>query len=287
MKLVFTRGLVLAAAAGAVIAAASGLLAQIFFPDTASNVYVLTRQIFFIYGFCIPLVMICNVLSNYLQASGHNIFVNFQSLFDGFFGMVIPALLLAPRMGAMGVWLANPIGILLTILLVPVYICIYWKGIPSSFDQWLLLKPSFGVSDKDRLELPIRSMDDVVRTAETVQVFCRNHGTSDRIACFSALCLEETASNVVKHGFSTDKKTHNINCRVIYTDTHILLRVKDDCIAFNPKERADMILPEDPTKNIGIRMVCRLAEEVTYQNLLGLNVLTILLADKSASERSA
>ena len=35
----------------------------------------------------------------------------------------------------------------------------------------------------------------------------------------------------------------------------------------------------DPFANIGIRLVYGLADEVIYQNLLGLNVLTIRLSD--------
>ena len=47
-----------------------------------------------------------------------------------------------------------------------------------------------------------------------------------------------------------------------------------------------MISPEDPFKNIGIRMIYRLADEVTYQNLLGLNVLSIRLTDEAHEKRS-
>ena len=45
----------------------------------------------------------------------------------------------------------------------------------------------------------------------------------------------------------------------------------------------DMVKPDDPTKNIGIRMVYRLAQDVSYQNLLGLNVLTIVLSDQGGT----
>ena len=61
-------------------------------------------------------------------------------------------------------------------------------------------------------------------------------------------------------------------------DDSVMLRIKDDCIPFNPKEWYDMVsAKKDPTSNIGIRLVYALAQEVNYQNLLGLNVLTIKL----------
>ena len=61
----------------------------------------------------------------------------------------------------------------------------------------------------------------------------------------------------------------------------VILIIKDDCIPFNPKELYEITKPdsEDPLANIGIRMVFGLAEEVDYQNLLGLNVLTVRLTD--------
>ena len=57
----------------------------------------------------------------------------------------------------------------------------------------------------------------------------------------------------------------------------LLIRFKDDCRPFDPQERQIMMTPEDPAKNIGLRIVFRIAKEHSYQNLLGLNVLTLKL----------
>ena len=54
-----------------------------------------------------------------------------------------------------------------------------------------------------------------------------------------------------------------------------MIRFKDDCRPFDPQERELMMTPEDPAKNIGLRIVFRIAKEHSYQNLLGLNVLTV------------
>jgi len=83
------------------------------------------------------------------------------------------------------------------------------------------------------------------------------------------------AGNVVRHGFRADSKSHQVIVSVILKNDSLLLRIKDDCIPFDPKERASQFSDESPEKNIGIRMVMKLADDVTYQNLLGLNVLTI------------
>ncbi len=47
------------------------------------------------------------------------------------------------------------------------------------------------------------------------------------------------------------------------------------CVPFDPHERMNIAAPDDPVKNIGIRLVFRTAKDVQYQNILGLNVLTV------------
>lgn len=81
-------------------------------------------------------------------------------------------------------------------------------------------------------------------------------------------------------------KKHSIQVVIVTRPENIVLRIKDDCRSFNPVERARLASGEDPVAHIGIRMVFRLAEEVDYQNLLGLNVLTIRLPrDPGAASR--
>ena len=55
----------------------------------------------------------------------------------------------------------------------------------------------------------------------------------------------------------------------------MLLRVKDDCRAFNPKEAMEMLDSADITHHIGLRIVSRYAKRMNYNSALGLNVLSI------------
>ncbi|RKM61272.1 hypothetical protein D6855_05105 [Butyrivibrio sp. CB08] len=287
LKLVFTKGMLLSVVVGAVIFAISPLLTSVFFPDRTSNVYHLAYQLFVIYSICIPLILICQIFTNYLQATGHSIFVNIQSIFDGFFSMVIPAAILAPVMGALGVWLANPIGIVLTILTVPVYCIIFWKRIPKNMDEWMLLKPEFGVDPGNVLDIPITSNDDVSEASARIQQFCLEHGMEKRSAYYSALCLEELAGNVIRHGFSADKKKHSLNAMAIFLGEKVLLRIKDDCAPFDPNQMAEMTSSDGGFDNLGIRMVYNIASDVNYQNMLGLNVLTVTVSEEDLIKNEA
>ena len=275
MRISLTRSFPMSFIVTALVAALSAFIASVFFPDKSSEVFILTRQLFLIYSFCIPLIVLVQIISNYLQAGGHNVFVNILSVFDGFFSMVVPALILAPRIGALGVWISNPIGITLTLLLSLGYACVFNRGFPKTAEEWMLLRDDFGVTDKDRLDIAIRNMDDVMRTAEQVQSFCEAHGMDERTSYYSALCMEEMAGNVVDHGFTKDnRKDHMIEARVVCKDGKIMLRLKDDCVRFDPMERAEQHTG-DPLSNIGLKMVTGISDEMVYQHMMGLNVLTI------------
>ena len=251
------------------------MLAALFFPDTASTVYHLAKQLFFIYGFGIPLTLLCIVYSSYCQAAGFRLMVNVVSLVDGFFGVVIPALLLAPKMGAVGVWLSFPLGLVLTLLTSMIFPILHYGRFPRGLEEWLMLPEDFGTGE--HLVLNLHTVDDVTRTAEAVQSFCDAHGLTERTGAHAGLCLEEMAGNVVRHGFHADRRHHVIELRIVPQADGIMLRMKDDCIPFNPKEWYEMTTPspDNPFKNVGIRLVYAIAREVEYQNLLGLNVLTI------------
>ena len=87
--------------------------------------------------------------------------------------------------------------------------------------------------------------------------------------------MEEMAGNIVEHGFEKDNKKHYVDIRVVHKDDDVILRIKDDCVPFDPGERIKMADNDDLTRNIGIKMVFRTSKDVQYQNILGLNVLTI------------
>ncbi len=281
LKIALTKGMLLSVALTGISLLISPFIAQLFFPDTASNVYRLNLQLTIIVVLCIPLILLCQVYTNYFQAMDHRLFVNVVSVFDGFFSMVIPSLILAPMIGALGVWLASPIGIVLTLLLVPIYAVIYWKHIPKNLDEWMFLSPDFGVSKDCVLDITVRDMDELMLSSAQTQEFCENSGMGKRASYYSALCLEEIAGYVITHGFNADKKKHSLDSMVINKGSSIMLRIKDDCIPFNPLELCQISSGEGDFDSIGIQMINKIADDITYQNMLGLNVLTVTFSSEN------
>ena len=88
-------------------------------------------------------------------------------------------------------------------------------------------------------------------------------------------CSWQDAPRIVKHGFTKDTKRHSADIRVVHKADEMILRIRDDCVAFDPAEYHRIMQPDENGKNIGIRIVYGIAKEVKYQNLLGMNVLTM------------
>jgi anti-sigma regulatory factor (Ser/Thr protein kinase) len=118
-------------------------------------------------------------------------------------------------------------------------------------------------------------VDEVMTISRQVIEYCEEKGIDKKRAFFSGLCMEEMAGNIVTHGFSKDSKKHSVDIRVIHKGDEIILRLRDNCKAFDPATREKVMEADDMGRNVGIRLVYRIAKDVSYQNLLGLNVLTI------------
>lgn len=130
--------------------------------------------------------------------------------------------------------------------------------------------------ENERIDLTVRSMDEVVSVSEKVIGFCEERGIDYERSYLAGLCLEEMAGNVIEHGFSKDRKrNHSVNIRVVHSGDEVILRIRDNCQAFNPTEYSRLMDPGDLGKNVGIRLIYHMAARIEYQNLLGLNVLTI------------
>ena len=127
------------------------------------------------------------------------------------------------------------------------------------------------------MDITVRSVEEVVCISRQVQHFCLEKGIDERRSFLAALMVEEMAGNIVSHGFQKDRKRHSVDLRIAYKEQSLILRLKDDCIPFDPSERQRIVAPEEITKNIGIRMVFSLAQDIQYQNILGMNALTIRL----------
>ena len=80
------------------------------------------------------------------------------------------------------------------------------------------------------------------------------------------------AKNIVEHGFK-DNKEHFIDIKIIVNNDNIILRLRDDGVAFNPLQYDN----EGHEEQYGIVVVRKLAKQIDYKNAIGMNNLTIVL----------
>ena len=279
MRVMFRRFLPLMAAVALGVILCAVPLTRIFYRDPTEPVFRMTVFGFRILPLCMPLSVICMHFTCYGQVSGKDGLVHVLAILDGVVCVAGFTALLIPWIGMNSVYIANVLNGLVTLLVIVGYACLKNRRFPRNMEELMVIPRDFGVPAEERMDLSVRSIQDVVTVSRRVQQFCLDRGISPRGAYLAGLSMEEMAGNVVEHGFTKDRRSHTADLRVVRKDADVILRIKDDCVAFDPYQRLSLQDPDDPTKNIGIRMIYRTARDVQYQNILGLNVLTVRIGN--------
>ena len=222
-----------------------------------------------------PLSLITMHMICYSQVTNKKLLMQLLPLLDGLVCVTGFTALLISRMGMTGVYLAFILNGMVCLLAALLYAAFVRHSFPRNVEELLALPESFGVKASDRIDISVTSLEEVTSVSCQVMDFCLGHGVDRRRACFSGLCLEEMAGNVVLHGFHKDRKRHSVDIRVVYKEGEIILRIKDDCKPFDPSEQIKVFDPNDKVKNVGIRLVHGISKQLEYRNMLGLNVLMV------------
>lgn len=275
MKVMFRYFIPLMCAVDALIILCAPLLTSLFVKDVASAEFLMTAAGLRILPLCMPLSIILMHFTAYGQVSGKSVFVNIASILDGVVCVAGFSLLLVRPLQINGIYIANVLNGVVTTLYIVFYAMQKLKRMPRSVEDLMVIPESFGVTKDERIDISVKSMEEVIEVSKRVQDFCLEKGIDSKRAYLAGLCMEEMAGNIVEHGFIKDKKKHSIDIRVAHKNDKVILRIKDDCIPFDPKERNKLESGDDLTKNIGIRMIYKIMKDIDYQNMLGINVLTI------------
>ncbi len=215
----------------------------------------------------------------YLQSTGKKVLASVTGfLLEGGF-MIASAAVLSRFIGARAVWFAFPATQLIMLIY---YTVIYnyqsrkmgiWQLRMS--DQILLLPKDFDVPQEDQLEVSITTLDEVMGLSQQVWDFCDRHDCDERRKYLLSLAVEEMAGNVIEHGFTKDSRQHSVDVRIVKDKDSYILRIRDDCLIFDPIGRLELYSNEDMTKHIGIRMIVNMSQEVRHTCFLKLNNLFV------------
>ena len=275
MKTALFKGIPFTGVFSAAIIIAAEPLTRLFYRDPLNPVYPMTVMALRILPICLMLSIISMHFRCYGQISGKQVLVHVLSALDGVVCVAGFTALLIPVMKMNAVYVANVIDGIVIAVVVFLYSWIVRKKLPKNMEDLMVIPEDFGVEEDARIDISVRSMSEVLSVSQQVIDFCHKRGVDERRSYYAGLFLEEMAGNVVDHGFNKDKKNHSVDIRVVHKNDDMILRIKDDCIPFNPEERQAIMDPKDRMKGVGIRLVYQGAKDVQYKNMLGLNVLTI------------
>ena len=275
MRVMFRRYIPIQCAVTAALCLAAVPLTHLFFHDTSAPVFMMTAWGFRLLPLCMPLSVIYLHFSCYYQASGRERFANLLALLDGVVDVVAVSAVLMPLIGMNGVYIANVANGVIIVALIFAFACVKNRHIPRSMDELMVIPEDFGAAPEERMAVTVRTHSEIAGMAEEIQKFCTERGTDERKAYAAGLAVEEIAENIVEHGFTMDSRDHSIDVRVVHRGDGITLLIKDDCAAFDPVAMREIEEKHKDEGRLGLRLVFGMAQDVRYQNIFGLNILTI------------
>ena len=275
MKIVLTKCMLIMIGIVALLVILAEPLTMMFYQNKAEPVYQMTVMGFRILPLCMPLSLISLHFSCFAQNSERKALSIILPIIDGALGVTVCSFLLIPVMKLNGLYVSNILNGVICFAVIVISAVIETKKFPTSMEGLMAIPKKIGVGEDSRIDISVTNIDEVVEISGKIVEFCESHGIDKRRSFFAGLCMEEMAANIVEHGFTRDSRSHSIDIRVIAIDGKLILRLRDNCAEFDPSSRASAMKSDDAGKNIGIKLVYNIAETVDYQNLLGMNVLTI------------
>ena len=104
--------------------------------------------------------------------------------------------------------------------------------------------------------------------------FCEAHGCDSQRKYAISLAVEELATNTVMTGFRPHR--HNtIDMRILKKGDEFIVRIRDDCLIFDPVKQLQLYDRSIPDHHIGLQMAVGLAKDVQYTTMLKLNNLVL------------
>lgn len=167
-----------------------------------------------------------------------------------------------------------PLGEIVVIIVYIICYAIHSKSLPKSFFDLAYIPDSVGVPARYCFNGTITGLEEAVAASRNVMRFCRQNNIGQRESYFCSLCIEEMATDAVLNRFS-EKENNAIDYRIIYENGRLSIMLRDNCLLFDPCKWLELYADEDPGRSIGIKIVSGISREMTYTNVMGLNVLNI------------
>ena len=261
----------------AVVLCGAPYIVRLFLTDNVEAVRLATQGLrFFTLSLLICPINVC--FKNFYQGIGHTKLSETIAFLESFFFPALSAFVLSRFLGTTGVWLCWIAGELLCCL---TYSAIVWKKngkVSFTPEAYAMLPEDFGARPEDSLDVTVYTVEESMEASMKAAEFCKAHGESERNCVLISLCIEEMVNNIVEHGFTKDQKEdHAVEVRLMFKEDKRLLRIRDNCVNFDPVKYLELHETDEEGAHVGIRMVMGMVKEANYVNSLGLNNLTLVM----------
>lgn len=252
-------------------------IARLYIPDNATT-YDMAVFAIRMLALQIPIQALIESRIKYLQAIQRKRNMQVLTLCTRLLFIVLSALILGNLFGSMGILACFTVSDALTLVVVFAYYTIKTRNLPPTRRDFLNLPDEFRLHPGDVISLDIQSIDDVSLASEQIMLFCNGHKINGRIAYCASLAFEELASNIVRHGFAqSSSSSPMIDLRVVVSGDNLAVRLRDNCPKYDVTRQIASVIEDesDLEHNIGIRVVSRIASDITYLNTFDTNSLII------------
>lgn len=214
--------------------------------------------------------------TTFMLATGRYRNVHIFTICEKFIYIVLLAYILGMQFGVKGIFLSFGFAEICFTLHILIMLWIKHRKFPTKLEQFMLLPEEFDIDPEKMVEISMDGLEDVIGVSRIVMDFCRERGIDSRRSFYAALCAEEMAANIVSHGF-VEGEEQSLTIRILISNGTLIMRFRDPCKLFDIREHYEAADKTDVTKNIGIRLVMKMAKEVMYMNTLNTNTTIIKL----------
>lgn len=188
--------------------------------------------------------------------------------------MAVIVIILAKIMGVVGVFTGILVSEFAVLLIFLIYSWIKCRKVTFSFEELTRMTKVIGVDKKYRLEKTLYNVEEAIGMSKDICDFCKGLGIDAKRTMISGLAIEEISVLLFKYSLA-DIKNAQVDVRVILKNNELVIRFRDNGKMLFNGDKIDIEDKNDKTANIGIRMLVKMASDITANSIMGLNVITI------------
>ena len=228
----------------------------------------------------LPAAATCQVIAGYLNVTERKNLSAFISCLDGGIVWLLASFLLSrlTAVNGMRTWIETGIGS--GRLLGEFFLAlVLFAGL--GHDRFVKKNEDpFPVGGKEAavLETTVYTAAEAAAFSESLRRFFLEQKLTPRICFLASLCTEELACNTLQWGYSCGKESETgVDIRGVCREKEIILRFRDAGMRFNPGDYISQFLisGDDPGKNVGLRIIAGIADDMQYICVGDCNILLL------------